>query len=68
MLVCVQDSPDVVQVLNVDLQSGMASVFVEAESQAEALDKLPVLCQTIDGIGFKAEPHSSGGGSLHTPP
>lgn len=45
------------QVMKVDLQSGMTSVCVEADSQTAALDKLPDLCQIIERIGFKAEPH-----------
>lgn len=48
--------------LNVDLDSGIVSVCVDAESQKEAIDKVPALCQTIEGIGFAAEPYSGGAG------
>eukprot|EP00892_Ulva_mutabilis_P000236 jgi/Ulvmu1/10212/UM060_0012.1 len=51
-------SPEVLEVLKVDLQSGIATVSVQADSQTEALDKLPSLCNTIQTIGFNAEPRT----------
>lgn len=62
--IAVQDSPEVVEVRNVDLQHGIASVYVEADSQSEAVSKVSGLCETIEKIGFKAAPHSGSDGGL----
>jgi hypothetical protein len=53
-----------VDVLDVNLESGIASVKVEAESRIDALEKLPKLVESIQKAGFEAEPHLGDAGGL----
>ena len=48
---------DKVQSVQVSLETGIACVEVEADTQMDALDLLPNLFQALQAVGFQAEIH-----------
>jgi len=43
--------------VDVDLETGLATVYLEAETQIDAFNALPHMIQTVNELGFEAEPH-----------
>ena len=52
MLLCVRT----LQVA-VDLETGLATIQVDAATQVDAFNALPGLLETVTGLGFDAQPH-----------
>jgi hypothetical protein len=43
--------------VHVDLEKGLATVQVEADSQLDALNAVQPLAEAVKGLGFDAEPY-----------
>lgn len=56
VLEALQKTPGVKDV-KVDLDSGLATVQIEAASQVEAFNAMPKLIEIVTGLGFEAQPH-----------
>jgi hypothetical protein len=60
---CVQEADVVLSVLKVELDTGIASVTVEADSQFDALDKVPIIIEAVQ-VGFEATPYFGDAGGV----
>jgi copper chaperone CopZ len=56
VLEALQQTPGVKSV-NVDLESGLATLQVEAASQMDAFNAVPGLIEVVTALGFEAQPH-----------
>lgn len=46
-----------VKAVNVNLESKMACIEVEAPTMIDAMNMLPGFVEAVKGLGFEAEPH-----------
>eukprot|EP01025_Chloroclados_australasicus_P059101 TRINITY_DN7461_c0_g1_i1.p1 TRINITY_DN7461_c0_g1~~TRINITY_DN7461_c0_g1_i1.p1 ORF type:complete len:162 (-),score=13.59 TRINITY_DN7461_c0_g1_i1:233-718(-) len=61
-----EGAPKVDSVLDVSLDTGVASVNVDCEDQMAALQALPALLDAVKKVGFEAEPYFGDAGGLDT--